>query len=188
MIYPEELFVCSESDSQIFIYKDTGTEFSTFISKLDKLINEQLALVNQINLGSNLEEILDNLYRNNYVLFCMTRIFQIQKLNHLFEILNFVFDLTRKIGTIREFSTDYLIKLLYDKSNLMIEELNSKNTISLDTSDLIEESKNNLFPQLIKWNERFNSPNSINKNLPDNEIEYETEEIIQMIQFVFEWD
>ena len=179
MIYPEELFICSESDRQIFIYKDTGSEFSTFISKLDKLINEQLALVNHINLGSNIEEILDNLYRYNYVLFGMTRIFQIPKLNHLFEILNFVFDLTRKIGTIREFSTDYLIKLLYDKSILMIEELNSKNTISLDTSDLIEESKNYLYPQLIKWNERFISPDSINKNLSDNEIEYETLEIIQ---------
>jgi two-component system chemotaxis sensor kinase CheA len=180
MIYPEEIFVSIESDSQIFLYKDTDPEFSIFLSKLEKLINEQMALVNQINLGSNIEEILDNLYRNNYVLFGMTRIFHIQKLNHLFEILNFVFDLTRKIGTIREFSTDYLIKLLYDKSILMIEELNSKNTISIDTSDLIEESKNYLLPQLKIWNDKFNSPNNTYNNLADKEIENEYEEVIQI--------
>ncbi len=180
MIYPEDLFVSIESDRQIFLYKDTGPEFSIFLSKLDKLINEQLSLVNQMNLGSNIEEILENLYKNNYVLFGMTRIYEIHKLNHLFEILNFVFDLTRKIGTIREHSSDYLIKLLYDKSILMIDELNSKNTISIDTSDLIEESKNYLHPQLIDWNDKIKTPNINNNNLSDREIENELEENIQI--------
>jgi hypothetical protein len=171
MIYPEDLFVSIESDRQIFLYKDTGPEFSIFLSKLDKLINEQLSLVNQMNLGSNIEEILENLYKNNYVLFGMTRIYEIHKLNHLFEILNFVFDLTRKIGTIREHSSDYLIKLLYDKSILMIDELNSKNTISIDISDLIEESKNYLYPQLISWNDKFKNPNiNNNKCIPSRDV------------------
>ena len=180
MIYPEDLFVSIESDRQIFSYKDTGPEFTIFLSKLDKLINEQLSLVNQMNLGSNTEEILENLYKNNYVLFGMTRIFQIQKLNHLFEILNFVFDLTRKIGTIREHSTDYLIKLLYDKSIIMLDELNSKNMISIDISDLIEESKNYLYPQLISWNDKIKTPNINNNNLSDREFENESEENIQI--------
>lgn len=160
MIYREELFLSTETDRQIFLSKISVPEFSIFLNKLDIIINEQMTLVNQINLGSNLEEILENLYRNNYVLFGMTRIYKIQKLNHLFEILNFIFDLSRKVGTIKEYSIDYLIKLFYDKTTVMIDELNTKNSISFDTSDLIDESKNYLYSQLIRWNDKFKIPNT----------------------------
>lgn len=141
MLYNENIFNSNELDSDVFIYNNFQPEISDFLVKMEKLINEQYTLISQINLESNNEEILDRLYRNNFVLYGMTKIYEINKLTHLLEILNFTFDLIRRIGKINEFSTDYLIKLFYDKLLIMIDELKRKNSISFDCTDLIEEGK-----------------------------------------------
>ena len=181
MIYREEIFECNEDDKITTSLKDSSQDIKHFFEKVNNGIHLQMNLIDQLSLGSNVEEILDKLYRNNYVLFGMTKIYQIEKLNHFFEILNFTFDLTRFLGTIREHSTDYLIKLLYDKSLIIIDELQRNNSTSVDITDLIDESKNYLLPELHKWNDRINRSNAIHVNLfeRDSEVGMETKKVTE---------
>ena len=157
MLYREEILDYDEIDKTPLKIDDSQLEIKSYLSKLINIIKQQSDLINQLNLVMDPEEIFDKLYRNNYVLFGIARILNIHKLNHLFEILNFIFDLARKTGTIKEHSTDYLIKLLYEKALIMLNEINISNSISMDITDLIEESKNYLLPPLRKWNENYNN-------------------------------
>ncbi|MCP5502136.1 MAG: hybrid sensor histidine kinase/response regulator [Leptospiraceae bacterium] len=153
MKYQEQIFDCKDSDKKTFSSLKYGEEILHFIKQLDKLILKQQEALNQLNLEVDKDEIFDNLYRSNHILYGMAKIYEIPKIEHLLEILDFIFDLARRSKTTEIYSLGYLITLFHQKILDLVAELQHSNTISIDVSDLIEESKNYLLSPLNQWTE-----------------------------------
>jgi len=154
MKYQERLFTLRDSDLLAYPTEEPKAPVRTLLEGLGDQIQAQMTLLETSGFDSE-DDTLDRLYRTNHILAGMTQLYNVAKIDHLLEVLDFAFDLARSYQTTKVHSIDYLVKLFYGKILGVLEEFRTGGIMTLDLADLLEESRNYLLKPLIAWNQKI---------------------------------
>src|SRR6266446_6382997 len=87
------------------------------------------------------EDVFDQLYRRNHILYGFAAILGVPKATHLLAILDFTFDYAREIETFEPRSMDYVVQLLINTTRSVLDDFQSVGRSERDLADVIEECK-----------------------------------------------
>ena len=87
------------------------------------------------------EDVFDQLYRRNHILYGFAAILGLPKATHLLAILDFTFDYAREIETFEPRSMDYVVQLLINTTRSVLDDFQSVGRSERDLADVIEECK-----------------------------------------------
>ncbi|MEI8093454.1 MAG: response regulator [Spirochaetales bacterium] len=173
MKYQDSVLANLSSDHQSAAPDGLSPAALSFAQSLPASVRAQLDLLDELSLTPESEELLDHLYRNNHIMAGMAKLHGLDKLAHLFQILDFALDWARYRKTVREHSIDYLIKLLYTKGSELAETLGSAATQDPDITDLVDESRNYLQNPLREWNLRIDEASKAYQSQPVHDLPVE---------------
>jgi two-component system chemotaxis sensor kinase CheA len=111
-----------------------------FIENLEIELPNLLQNLSQYDITEDKDELINKSYRFVHKSLGHSKLFKLEKIHHLFAILEFIFDSARKLNTIHIHSFDYLSKLILENLIEIILDLKSKNYSDKNISLLIEES------------------------------------------------
>ena len=144
---------------------------SNFLEKSKLEIPEKINLLSGYHSVEDKDDVLNKLYRFSHLSQGLCNLFHIQKLKHLYSILDFIFDTSRNLNTIHIHSFDYLSKLILDTILEITNEFINKNSSSKNISLLIEESKVYLQKPIEKYLEKQEQSTKTQNALMETKIE-----------------
>lgn len=154
MKYEASLFDPRPADQATYRPENLLSSARVFLGQLGGMAAQQLQHLAQLDLSEEADDPLETLYRQNHILMGMCRLYSVDKVFHLLEILDFALDVGRHERTVKVSSIDYLLKLFYDRVVQLAQEWTRDGVLQGDTTDMVEESRNYLKPVVIAWNQR----------------------------------
>jgi len=139
--YPSKILDVWDSDSkpgQIPSDSESKTYFPQFYENLSgefKWFRSSIKGIEQNEDG----DVFDRLYRRCHIVYGFTTYLRIPKVAHLLAILDFSFDCARSIQTLEKYKLKYLIDLLIDTTENIMNEYTKGGSSEIDIHDMVEE-------------------------------------------------
>ena len=87
------------------------------------------------------ENIFDQLYRRNHILYGLAAMLGLPKVVHLLALLDFAFDYARESETFARHSMDYVVQLLIDTTQGVFDDFNAAGRCQRELADVLEECR-----------------------------------------------
>lgn len=142
MNYTKQIFEIWDIDDKNEEIKTGDSRIiNNFLVQAKEKINWVLSDYSGVEYNPSKEILFSQFYTNNRFILGFSKIFKIGKLEHLSSIADFIFDFARTKNTLSMHSMNYLARIIMETKLKIIEELQEKNSSSLDILPIVDESK-----------------------------------------------